>query len=255
MATSKSTDVEVPAEGSRFPALSGGGSTEVLEILRENVGDGGFNVTDLDFVGIPAGGGSNWEIPSLEGPTSAREIEGVMVAWRGPRAFWVTSVDEAGDETTPPDCSSFDGNLGVGMYGVGSEKNMSGECATCPMNEWGSSLSGGNGKACRETRQLMMVLPGSVLPIVVGLPPTSIFNLRKYMLRLAGSGRPHYAVTTKLTLDPQQKGGQRWSVVVPSMGVDLTPEEKAGAKALGDTLRAGMQRQAQQALQAATVTE
>lgn len=233
---------EVATIGTRFPALAGQDS-EALDIVRANIGDGELNVLDLDAIGIPPGGGTSWEIPSLEGSTSVKELEGVIVAWRSPRTYYMLSIDESGGGQ-PPDCSSDDGVFGNGLFGPGSEGNPTGKCESCPMNVWGSADGDSKGKACREARQLFMLTEGSVLPLSVSLPPTSIRPLKQYMLRLASSGTFYYGVTTKLALEPQSSGGRKWSVAIPSLGERLEPAQVEAAKAVGESLRAAMSRPA-----------
>lgn len=244
MATGKG-EVEV-AGASSFPVLAGGGE-EILAIIRENVGEDGIGVLDLDSIGIPGGGGTSWEVPSLEGTDSVKALDGVIVGWRSPRFFYHLSIDETGGGQAP-DCASDDGVIGVGEFQAGSEGNPSGQCATCPKNEWGSALDSKGeptrGKACRETRQLFMLLPGSVLPISVTVPPTSIKPMKQYLLRLASNSVPYYGAVTRLELEPQQDGGRKWSVVKPSLVEVLAPELTAAAKQMGQSLQTAARRPA-----------
>lgn len=250
MASSKdkpSTEVATVSGGSEnYPILSddGGG---IAEILEENFGGDGINQGDLDRVKIPAGGGTTWEVPDLEaedGLRSERALEGVIVAWQKPRTYWAT---KAGDgDPQPPDCSSPDSEIGMGLYGPGSAENPTGECATCPMNEWGSAVSDdgkpGRGKACKEQRLLYLLQPHGILPLMLNLPPTSIQPLRKYLVRLASARIPYYAVSTKFTLKKETAGSNNYSTVVPSMGERLSPEQAKAAKALGESIIASSRR-------------
>lgn len=220
-----------------YAALLPGSDFDALEVVTTNIGAGGMSVMDLDQVGIPAGGGSAWEVPDLDGTETIKELEGVIVAWKSPRTFYRKSIEETGGGEAP-DCWSDDGESGVGEFGPGSEGNPSGKCADCPMNQWGSDLGGGRGKACREHRQLFVLRPGSVLPIVVNLPPTSIKPLRQYMLRLASKGVHYYSVTTKLTLESKSDGGRKWSAVHPALGERLSVEQAAVAHQIGESLKA-----------------
>lgn len=235
MANDKTTAVVALPE--QYPALAP--DSIGLEIIRENIGEGDLNILDLDRIKIPAGGGTTWEVPAIDGIQGIRDLEVVIIAWRQTRLFWETSLDDA-DEVTPPDCASDDGRIGLGMFGPGSAGNPTGDCASCPMNVWGSDIKGGEGKGCREQRQLIVLLPGGILPMSVSLPPTSILPLKKYMLRLASASLPFYSVTTKLLLDPQKQGGRTWSVARPEMGSKLPQELIVQAKAYGDRMRVMM---------------
>lgn len=234
------TDV-VPFNPSDYPVLAEDGqSAELMEVLQENLGeDGGFGAFDLDRIKIPAGGGIAWEVPTISGPESQREIEGVVALWQQPRSYWERSLDEAGDDgTTPPDCASEDSRTGYGMYGVGSDLHPSGACADCPMNQWESAPKGG-GKACSEQRLLFLLQPNNVLPAVVQLPPTSVRHWKKYSMRLSSAGLPYYGIVTKLGLTQEKNtGGIKYSEVALTAGEVLTPEVRARAKAYGANLRA-----------------
>lgn len=225
------------ATAEQYPVLIPGGeeAQQMQEVLSENFGDGGVGVFDLDAIKIPSGGGIAWEVPTLDGIDSTQEIEGIIVAWGSPRSFWFKSLDDSGEDGgTPPDCASDDGQLGFGAFGVGSEAHPTGECETCPMNQWESDPKGGKGKACKESRLLFFLMEGRTLPLTVSLAPTSIQPLRKYFLRLAGNGTPYYGVTTKLKLRKEQgEGSIKYSVAEPAMGVRLSPEMRAEAKAFG----------------------
>lgn len=226
---------------SQYPVLSPDSSDSALtEIMDENMGSDGVQFFDLDRITLPAGGGIAWEVPTLDGADSLQSLEGIVVAWRAPRAYWAEALEESGGGQ-PPDCSSQDGVIGVGAYGVDSETNPEGRCDKCPMNEWGSGRDG-RGKGCGESRQLFMLLPGRNLPVTVSLPVTSIAPFRKYMLRLAGEGIPYYGVITKLGLKKTEtSGGIKYSVVEPKKGETLDAAGRAAAKSYGDTLKKSFQ--------------
>lgn len=240
MAEKPGKDVVARSGDDRFPLLAGGSeaSVELRELMEENLGGGGLGVFDLDRVTVPAGGGTTWELEGVDGPESTRSLEGVVVAWTSPRAYWSRSLDDPESEGgSPPDCVSDDSVLGYGAFGVGSVAHPSGECATCPMNEWGSDPRGGNAKACKEGRQLFMALPNRILPVSVSLAPTSIQPLRKYFLRLAGGGLPYYSVVTRLELERVDGGQIKYSVVKPTKGDTLDEATRRAAKEYGRALK------------------
>ena len=168
-------------------------AAEVGEIIAEAAGAQGIDPQrDLDRVHIPAGGGIAWEIPTMEGSDSSKTIEGVIVHHSDARAYWNKSFDESGGGT-PPDCSSTDAAVGVGDPG--------GNCAQCPLAQFGSAAGESNAQACKQMKILYIMQPDSILPMAVALPPTSIKPARQYLLRLAARGiRPHQ-VLTKINLE------------------------------------------------------
>lgn len=98
------------------------------------------------------------------------------------------------------------------------EEPVNATCAGCPNAEWGSDLNGGRGKACKETRRLVLI-PASVLedddPVAaiktaemafLDVPVTSVKNWAQYVNILAGStGLPVWAAVTEISARPDPK--------------------------------------------------
>jgi hypothetical protein len=214
-------------------ALMAAEEAEIAQVIRLNAGAGTLSPFDLDRVRVPAGGGLAWEVPTLDGERSEPEIEGVLVYWRDQRSYWRQSFDETGGGT-PPDCSSHDGVRGVGDPG--------GLCAECPMAAWGSAPRG-QGQACRQTRMLMMIREEDLLPIVIGVPPTSLGPIRKFFLRLASHQVPFYAVVTRLRLRKQKsRDGITYSQIEPVLARRLSLEEGQRIRRYAEGLRPAFER-------------
>lgn len=221
-------------------------SDAMAEVMRENVGQGGMTVFDLDRVKIPTGGGKLWTVPGLAGEEDVRTIDGIIVAWSEPRAFWATTLDDGGGGN-PPDCSSTDGQTGRGMYGVGSDAHPSGDCSTCPMSQWGSKgeLRGDDarGQACKQMRLLFMLRRDDLLPLAMFLPPTSIGPVRKYFMRLASKGVPYYGVVTTLGLDQTKNATNiEYSIVTAEMAGPLSDEDRASVKAYAESIQESLRK-------------
>lgn len=223
---------------SAFPALfAQDGEGSVAQIIEDNFGDEGFDATTLDRLTVPSGGSSTyWSVPD-EPP--AESVEGIVVHKQPTRSMWFAKRGEGGEEDGPPDCASDDAQVGIGVFGPGSDANPTGECATCPMNVFGSSDTGsGNGKKCKEQMQLFILGDGAVLPTQVTLPPTSLQGWKKYMARLSSKGLSYYGVVTRLKLKIEKGGGQTYSVVVPERAAVLDKAEAQAARTYGATIRA-----------------
>lgn len=200
------------------------GAQAVQNIIQDNLGGGALTPFDLDKIRVPAGGGLSWEIPTLEGPQSAKEITGIIVFHRPPRAYWRDKYSGAG---SPPDCKSNDGISGEGDPG--------GACRQCPLAQFGSGLDDKgektDGQACKAMKFLFMFREGDLLPVLVVLPPTSVKPIERYFLRLTSNGIPFYGVVTRLTLEAtKNKNGIKYSRVVASMVGKLSPEQIAAMK-------------------------
>lgn len=217
-------------ENTRFPVLfdTDPEAGSMAEIMAENFGDDGFSAGDLDRLIIPSGGGTAWDIPD-EMP--AREITGILLYQQDTRSYWATKRGEGGAEDGPPDCSSPDGKIGIGIAGEGSEINPTGECADCPFNEYGTALGGGKGKACKQKKDLFVLRTGANLPVHISLPPTSLKPHRKHMMRLASNGRRYYEAVTTIGLEVTKGNGQTYSTA--TFKVDPTPLEDSEKKAIG----------------------
>lgn len=240
-------------EDSAFPVLfSTDGEGSLAEIIADNFGDEGLSVTDLPRVKIPSGGGLAWDIPD-EDPV--RSLDGVIVHKHPSRSMWFRSRDEAGEgeADSPPDCSSFDGKVGLGAFGPGSEANPSGACADCPMNVYGTAEKG-DGKKCKERMEVYLLTEGAILPLHVGLPVTSATRPWKtYMTRLASKGKSFSAVVTGFRLTKAKGPSGDYSVIDPVKLRDLSPEEAKAARQYGATIRGSLeaaQRARMEAMQA-----
>jgi hypothetical protein len=184
------------------------------EVIAENIA-GGISEFDLDRVKVPSGGGITWEVPTLDGLTTTPDLGGIIIWYRDVRSYWKQSFDEGGGQ--PPDCSSADAHTGIGDPG--------GACATCPMSQFGSANKG-RGQACTQSRQLFILRQGSVIPILLSAPPTSLKNIRNYMMRLSGNLVHYYGVVTNLTLVKDKNNeGIEYGKIVPH-AVSMLPEDQ-----------------------------
>jgi len=100
------------------------------------------------------------------------------------------------------------------QHGMGPAKNVEAPehttCEGCPKNEWGSATNGGKGKACRETRRLL-VIPADSIGSVAAVqaaeiaalrpPVTSLKNYASYVQTIAATlKRPPLAVVTEIAV-------------------------------------------------------
>lgn len=207
--------------------------TELTELIEDNIG-GGESITarDLDRVKVPAGGGTTWEVPSIEGEISTKEIKGVIVHRATRRAYW-PSKDLSDD---PPDCASDDGITGVGDPG--------GPCGECPFNEF-QSAADGISKACKETRQLFILLEDSLIPIVVTVPPGSLANVKAYFLRLLRGQLKSTDVVTSLKLEKaKSRGNIDYARVVLTAENRLEPDAAVAVRQYAKALEPAFQQAA-----------
>lgn len=194
--------------------------TEATELLRDALGGETLAFKDLDRIKVPSGGGTTWEVPTLEGEQAMKELRGVIIQRATRRAYWPYSMEERPDDDDGrPSCASIDGEIGVGEPG--------GECGLCPYNEFSSDLKGGPGKACKETRQLFLLTENDLLPIAVTIPPGSLANAKAYFLRLLRNQLRPEEVVTRLMLEKAESQGKiKFGRVTFAMESRLSPDAK-----------------------------
>lgn len=127
---------------------------------------------------------------------------------------------------------------------VGKPQHQS--CTGCPKGEWGSDPGGGRGKACKQTRRLVL-LPGKAMDdgldalaaaelAVLDLPVTSVKHYSSFVNILSATANvPTYAAVTEISVAPDAKTQFRVSFrplrVVPGL------EHLNAIKARMDTAR------------------
>lgn len=193
---------------------------EATDLLKDALGGEALAFKDLDRIKVPSGGGTTWEVPTLEGDTAMKELRGVVIQRATRRAYWPYPMeDRPDDDDGRPSCASIDGEIGVGDPG--------GDCNLCPFNEFNSDIKGGPGKACKETRQLFLLTENDLLPIAVTIPPGSLANAKAYFLRLLRSQLKPEDVVTRLMLEKAESQGKiKFGRVTFAMETRLSPEAK-----------------------------
>jgi hypothetical protein len=114
------------------------------------------------------------------------------------------------DEVFPPACYAKSLTTDNMKPAENSPDKQSESCATCPMDEYGSSITG-RGKACKNVRLLTVVPVGSSDMWTIAVPPTSIKNLDKYVNGLLSRHKvPPTAVVTEVSLDNSPGNFSYW---------------------------------------------
>ena len=103
--------------------------------------------------------------------------------------------------------------------------NPGGSCEACPYSQWESDPKGGRAQACRQIKSLFVIRPGELLPIRVGVPPTSIREVERFFLRIGSKGIFFYQCILRFSLVQIQKGGYQVAQVKLGVVRELTQEE------------------------------
>lgn len=143
----------------------------------------------FDRIKIPAGGSTAFEVPSEDGTDTelVKEITCVILYNHPANAYY---KDKYTGGNNPPDCSSFDGKVGVGTPG--------GDCTTCPYNMFGSG--DGKSKACKNRRMLYLLRENALFPIVLNLPAGSSVAYNNYVKHLISKRLSLSRVVTSISL-------------------------------------------------------
>lgn len=208
---------------------------EISDVIETNLG-GQLDINMLDKTKVPSGGGTLWTIPTIDGDIDVKTIEGVLIFRKRQNAYWPNGLEDGG--STPPQCASRDGQYGVG--------NPGGQCASCPLNQFGSK---GDGKACKNSMLLFIKQDAAILPLVVQLPPTSITIATKYLMRLSSVGVKYYEIISQLSLvKTKNDSGIAYSIldIKPKKGADdkmirMTKEQLAGVEEYRNALLPSLQ--------------
>jgi hypothetical protein len=215
----RTTGSELVRLADRFPIMSPETNAEIQRTIAANIGPNGLAEGDLEKIKVPSGGGTAWSVPTIDGEEPFKELSGIVVAWRDARLYWRTGFAEQGKKRTPPDCSSKDGQWGVGDPG--------GACDSCPLAQYGSDPKGGRGQACKQVRQLLFLRDDQILPNIINVPPTSLKNAKQYFLRLASARIPYFSVVTKMRLERTANAdGTDYARILFATGDRLNSEER-----------------------------
>lgn len=223
----------------RFPGLD----ADAMEAYQANLTgtDANLGVLDLDRIVVPSGGGRSWEVPGLDGPESVQALTGVVLATIPRRSYWEVPMEESGG--APPDCASDDGEIGRGLYGVGSDIHPTGKCATCPMAQWTPKDNGtGNYMPCKEQRLVIFQREGEILPVVIQAAPTSIAAFKVFNRRLTNRAIPFYRAIVEISLERRDKPIAH-SVMEPRLVGVVSPEAGEEFKRMGQQIKDSWARQ------------
>jgi hypothetical protein len=212
---------------------------EVREIIAENLE--GLGQMKFDKIGLPSGGGISFTLIDESGEENpVKEINGVILDKSPFKAWYIRSFDEKTEEDIGvPDCFSSDGIRGSGCVEANIPEGQL--CEKCPKGQWASDRKGGPGKDCTDKIRIHILMEGDVFPKIIDLPPSSIKNFNKYVVRLTNKLKSLYSVVTTLKLEKDKSGsGIPYSRVTFAKATDLSKEEQKAIKQYIKTLKPAM---------------
>jgi hypothetical protein len=147
-------------------------------------------------------------------PVAGNKMEAVILAASFRNVWYAGRYDP--NNIVNPSCFA----LGMSDDGLVPHANVRkpqhANCAECPKAEWGSDPGGGRGKACKQSRRLVL-LPGVAMDqghdalltaelAVLDLPVTSVKNYSSFVNTLTASANvPTYAAVAEISVTPDAK--------------------------------------------------
>lgn len=172
---------------------------ELVEELKEQMSDLDDAGISCNVVKIPSGGGSAFEVQMGGDPNDTepmKELVGVVCFTHRMNAYWPEAYGSGEDGSQLPECSSMDGKTGL-VVATGEIRN----CDTCPLNQYGTDVKGGKGKACKNMRRIYMMCNGDPTPYLLTVPPTSIKDVNKQLTRILAAGVPYTGMIMRFKLE------------------------------------------------------
>lgn len=234
-------ELAVQAEfATAFPAIAP--TEESMELMATILGEETLEQRNLPRIKVPPADTDRFSYVVGGKTVTTKTIKGIMVHYVPQRAFW-TNPDPT---NSPPECASSDNKVPDpgGLYAPNGERaahNPSGTCRGCPMAVKGSDLKGGRLPACKEQRRLFIVLKGLLLPVILTVPPSSIGDLKDFLVSMAMANQGWWALELEFSLERTvNKGGQAFNVIKVAGAEESIPlgeNEIIAAKAYGEYIK------------------
>ena len=213
------------AESVAFPLAN---KEELAEVLADLEGEE-FDSFDLPLIHAGTGKSVEW-VPERGAREVGAVLSGVILKAQTARAYYPDAFSGGGEL---PTCSSDDGVTGTGSPG--------GDCAACPLNEFGSGE--GNAKACAEKRMLYVLEASTIFPIVVQVSAGSLRSWKQYRIAMANMGG-YRRWTTELFLETASGSHGSFPRIGFRPGERLTDEARATVLKYGEQMAPHLERAA-----------
>lgn len=146
----------------------------------------------------------NFKLP--DGTVTGDPLDLIIVDFVSANSFYEGAYNP--NDIQPPGCYAVHKIIDQMVPTDKSPNQQASNCATCPMNQFGSA---GSGKACKNSR-LLAVLPADFdddTPLwVIKVSPTALKNFDKYVSSLARNGILPSMVKTVVDFNPAESYAQ-----------------------------------------------
>ncbi len=249
LATTEPTNNNLPAVVAESPvgnfAIFQEDSGNLHDIIAANLGEEQLDIFTLDRIKVPAGGSTIWMVPGIDGEEPVKELVALIIGDFVTRSYW--QGEYGSTESGPPDCYSVDGITGIGTPG--------GDCNSCQFAQFGTAQGGrGKGQACSKKRTMFILTENDILPKMLNIPPASLKEATKYLMRLLNGRLSKHHTLTKFTLIKDKNAGGidyakvQFANVPGSVPKEARPAIDAYIDSIMPSIRAAMNRVAQSRL-------
>lgn len=184
---------------------------------------------DCRRIKMPTGNSKSFEVESdnPDDPDMEKELRGVILFTHKMNARW---EGDYGGENRMPVCSSWDGKQGVELE--------TGAVCNCDICEYNEFKANGEGKECKNTRRIYLMLDGRPFLYLLTVPPTSLKAVSKQLKRLITGGTPLTRIVVTFRLESaKSKGGKDYAKITVEKAGDLTKEQGDLARRMREEIK------------------
>lgn len=184
---------------------------------------------DCRRIKMPTGNSKSFEVESNnpDDPDMEKELRGVILFTHKMNARW---EGDYGGENRMPVCSSWDGKQGVELE--------TGAVCNCDICEYNEFKANGEGKECKNTRRIYLMLDGRPFLYLLTVPPTSLKAVSKQLKRLITGGTPLTRIVVTFRLESaKSKGGKDYAKIAVEKAGDLTKEQGDLARRMREEIK------------------
>lgn len=184
---------------------------------------------DCRRIKMPTGNSKSFEVESdnPDDPDTEKELRGVILFTHKMNARW---EGDYGGENRMPVCSSWDAKQGM-VFETGEVIN----CDTCKYNEFKGN---GQGKECKNTRRIYLMLDGKPYLYLLTVPPTSLNAVSKQLKRLITGGTPLTRMVVAFRLESAvSKGGKDYAKITVEKSGELTKNQGDLARTMREEIK------------------
>lgn len=209
---------------SKYEGMDEMRKAEIEEELGDLDEEGGI---DCRRIKLPSGKSKAFEVESdnPDDPDMEKELKGIVLFTHRMNARW---EGEYSGENRLPACSSWDAKQGVEF-----ETGETHDCDACPYNAFQE-----NGKECKNTRRIYLMLDGKPHLYLLTVPPTSLRSVGKQLKRILSGGTPltRTVVTFKLE-SAVSKGGKDYARITVEKAGELTQKQGDLARQMREEIK------------------